>query len=415
MLSSTAPLRREIARVLPDRPFAVSFWDGTEVPATVTDAATFRFHSPKAMAHLLRSPGELGIGRAYVSGLVDVDDFDKAIKVITDWEPPEIAPADQARLAVAVARAAGITRPPRAPAIELRQKGVLHSLGRDRSAIDYHYNAGNDFFALFLDPKMVYSCAIFSRGATTLEEAQETKLDLVCRKLDLQPGQRLLDVGCGWGAMAIHAAQHYGVHVLGITLAEEQAVLARERVADAGLSDLIEIRLADYRELHEEPFDAISSIGMVEHVGEAQIDVYAEQVFRLLKPGGLLLNHAIAQLHHGDDNEAGPFSERYVFPDGEPLPLSRIQLALERAGFHTEHVEGFASDYAETLRHWTRRFDERFDDAVRIAGFQRARVWQVYLRAARMGFETGFESIYQVRARKPDGAEPPPVPGSYVG
>lgn len=415
MLSSTASLRRELTRVFPDRPFTVSFWDGTEVPATAPEPVTFTFHSPKAMAHLLRSPGELGLGRAYVAGMVDVDDFDKAIKVITDWQPPEIGTADQVRLGLAVVRAAGITRPPRTPSIELRQQGVLHSLSRDRSAIDYHYNAGNDFFALFLDPTMTYSCAIFSRGATTLEEAQFTKLDLVCRKLDLQPGQRLLDVGCGWGALAIHAARHFGVQVLGITLAEEQADLARERVGEAGLSDLVEIRLADYRELHEAPFDAISSIGMVEHVGAAQIDVYAEQLFRQLKPGGLLLNHGIAQLHHGDDNEAGPFSERYVFPDGDPLPLSRILLSLERAGFTAEHIEGFASDYAETLRHWTRRFDERFEDAVRIAGRQRARVWQVYLRAARQGFETGFESIYQVRARKPDGAEPPPVPASYVG
>ena len=414
MLSSTAPLRRELTRVLPERPFAVTFWDGASIPATTADAAPFELRSPTALAHILRSPGELGIGRAYVTGLLDVDDVDAALPVVTEWEPPAISVADQARLALAVARAAGLTRPPRPPAIELRQRGPLHSLGRDRSAIDYHYNAGNEFFALFLDDSMTYSCGIFSRGAATLEEAQETKLELICRKLDLQEGQRVLDVGCGWGSFAIHAARNHGVRVLGITLAEEQAALARKRVAEAGLQDRVEIRLADYRELYEAPFDAISSIGMAEHVGDAQIDVYATQLFRLVRPGGLLLNHAIAQLHHGDDNEAGPFSERYVFPDGEPLPLSRVQTALERAGFTTEHVEGFASDYAETLRHWTRRFDANFDEAVRIAGFQRARVWKVYLRAARMGFETGFESIYQVRARRPDDGAPPPVPASFA-
>jgi cyclopropane-fatty-acyl-phospholipid synthase len=414
VLSSTAPLRRELTRVLPERPFSVTFWDGTTVPATVPGSATFLVRSPKALAHVLRSPGELGLGRAYVTGLLDVDDVDAALPVVTEWDPPNITTADQARLALAVARAAGLTRPPRVPSIELRQQGALHSLVRDRSAIDYHYNAGNDFFALFLDESMTYSCGIFSRGATTLEEAQETKLDLVCRKLDLQAGQRVLDVGCGWGAFAIHAARRYGVHVLGITLAEEQAKLAQQRVAEAGLEELVEIRVADYRDLREPAFDAISSIGMVEHVGEAQIDVYARQLARQLCPGGHLLNHGIAQLTHGADNEAGPFSERYVFPDGEPLPLSRIQLALERAGLTTEHVEGFASDYAETLRHWTERFDAHFDDAVRIAGFQRARVWKVYLRAARMGFENGFESIYQVRARKPDGNQPPPIPASFT-
>jgi cyclopropane-fatty-acyl-phospholipid synthase len=401
-LSSTEPLRREIARVIPERPFAVSFWDGTSVPATTGGGPTFVLRSPQAIAHVLRAPGELGIGRAYVSGVLDVDDLDAGITVVTDWEPPTIARGDAARLGLAAVRAAGLTRPPKVPAVELRQRGPLHSLARDRSAIDYHYNAGNAFFALFLDPTMTYSCAIFSRGATTLEEAQFTKRELVCTKLKLQPGERVLDVGCGWGASAIHAAREHGVHVLGITLAEEQAALARERVREAGLEDQVEIRLADYRELQEEPFDAIYSIGMAEHVGENQIDVYAEQLHRLLRPGGRLLNHAIAQLQHGVDNEAGPISERYVFPDGDPLHLSRIQLALERAGFVTTHVEGFADDYAETLRHWIRNYDARFDEAVALAGPERARIWRVYLRAARMGFETGFESIYQVVAHRPE-------------
>jgi len=175
-------------------------------------------------------------------------------------------------------------------------------------------------------------------------------------------------------------------------------------VQEAGVADLVEIRLADYRDLREEAFDAIASIGMVEHVGDNQIDVYARQLFDLLRPGGRLLNHGIAQLQHDVDNEAGPFSERYVFPDGDPLHFSRIQLALERAGFVTEHVEGLAADYAQTLTHWIERLDERFDEAVRIAGPERARVWRVYLRAARRGFQIGFESIYQVRCRRPSGA-----------
>ena len=245
---------------------------------------------------------------------------------------------------------------------------------------------------------MTYSCAIFSRGAQTLEDAQRTKLDMVASKLDLQPGMRVLDVGCGWGSFAIHAAREYGVQVLGITLSEPQAERARERVAQAGLAEKVEIRVEDYRRLPHASFDAIASIGMSEHVGERQIDVYARTLFALLRPGGLLLNHAIAAL----DPDAKPledlFSTRYVFPDGEPLPLSRVQLALERAGFHSDHVEGFREDYAETLRHWARRLDEHLEEAEALAGVERTRVWRLYLRAAGHGFTTGLTAVYQVRA-----------------
>ncbi|HEX8207060.1 MAG TPA: cyclopropane-fatty-acyl-phospholipid synthase family protein, partial [Solirubrobacteraceae bacterium] len=257
--------------------------------------------------------------------------------------------------------------------------------------------------ALFLDATMTYSCAIFSRGAQSLEDAQRTKLDLVCTKLALQPGDTVLDVGCGWGSFALHAAREHGARVVGITLSERQFELARRRVADEGLEDRIEIRLTDYRDLRGEQFDAVASIGMVEHVGEAQIDVYAEQLAAVLKPGGRLLNHGIARLRHSNP-AAGPFSERYVFPDAEPLQLSRVLLALERAGFETHHVEGFAPDYAETLRHWAERLDARLEEARALAGDERVRVWRLYLRAARNGFETGFTSVYQVRATQAAGA-----------
>jgi cyclopropane-fatty-acyl-phospholipid synthase len=257
----------------------------------------------------------------------------------------------------------------------------------------------NEFFELFLGKSMAYSCAVFSRGASSLEEAQVQKHELVCSKLALQKGDHVLDVGCGWGSFAIHAAKRHGVRVTGITLSEPQAALARRRAEEDGVGDLVDIRVADYRELTGERFDAIASIGMVEHVGEAQIDTYARALAGLLQPGGRLLNHGIARLRHSDP-AAGPFSERYVFPDAEPLHISRVLLALERAGFETRHVEGFREDYAETLRHWARRLDERLEEAERLAGAERVRVWRLYLRGARNGFETGFTSIYQVRAHR---------------
>jgi cyclopropane-fatty-acyl-phospholipid synthase len=287
------------------------------------------------------------------------------------------------------------------PAIELILKGERHSAARDAEAVRFHYDVGNDFFALFLDASMTYSCAIFSRGAQTLEEAQRMKLELVATKLALAPGQRVLDVGCGWGSFAIHAATEHGARVVGITLSREQAELARSRVAEAGVADRVEIRFADYRELDNGPYDAIASIGMVEHVGDTQIDRYARMLAGLLVPGGRLLNHGIAALDPNADPTDDVVSERYVFPDGEALPLSRVQLALERAGLRTTHVEGFAEDYSRTLIEWTQRLDACLDEAERLAGPERTRIWRLYLRAARRGFDVGLTSVYQVLAHNP--------------
>jgi cyclopropane-fatty-acyl-phospholipid synthase len=399
--STTGPIREELPRALPERPFEIRFWDGTGVPATTDDAPTFSFRSPKAIAHVLRAPGELGLGRAYVSGLLEVDDLDAVVRLVDDWRPPPLGVREQARLGLALARACGLTRPPPRPAAELRLRGQRHTVKRDARAVRHHYDVPTELFELFLDSSMTYSCAIFSRGARTLEEAQETKLDLVCTKLALEPGERVLDIGCGWGSFAIRAAREHGVRVVGITLSAPQVEYARRRAEEAGVADLVDFQVMDYRELRAEPFDAVVSIGMVEHVGEDRIDLYAGRLAELLRPGGRLLNHGISQLQHGDDEEAGPFSERYVFPDGEPLHLSRVLLALERAGLVVEHVEGFADDYAETTRQWAARLEARFDDAVRIAGAERARVWRLYLHAAQQGFATGFESVYQVRCRRP--------------
>jgi cyclopropane-fatty-acyl-phospholipid synthase len=399
--ANTAPLRRELEAALPRRPFAIRFWDGSVVPATEDSGPTFEIRSPQAVAHVLRAPGELGLGRAYVLGLIDVDDIDKALRIVDTFEPPHISPAQLARLAVATVRACGLTRPPRRPASELRLTGERHTIGRDRSAVRYHYDAGNDFFALFLDRSMTYSCAYFQGGATNLEEAQQAKLALVGKKLRLSEGERVLDVGCGWGSFAIHAARSYGVKVLGVTLSERQVELGRRLAYDAGVSELVELRVADYRELAGEQFDAISSIGMVEHVGAERIDLYMATLRDLLRPGGRLLNHGIAKLADFDTKDEGAFSERFVFPDGVPLPLSRIVQAMERVGLVTRHVEGLPGDYAETLRYWIASYESRYDEAVALAGAERARVWKVYLRAARQGFLTGWASVYQVLADKP--------------
>lgn len=395
-LTSTVPLRRQIERFFPERPFSIKLWDGTSIPATAGGGPTVTARSPRVLGHLLRAPGQLGLGRAYVAGDIVVDDLDAMVEVAETWQPPALTRGNRTRLLLAAARARGRLSKLPPPSSELRPRGPLHSRNRDARAVRHHYDVSNEFFALFLDQSMTYSCAFFSRDGTSLESAQRAKLELTCQKLALRPGQRVLDVGCGWGAFAIHAASHHGVHVVGITLSEPQAALARERVRDAGLEDRVSIRVQDYRDLDGERFDAVASIGMVEHVGASRIDLYAHQLARLLRPGGRLLNHGIARLY---DSPAGVFTMRYVFPDSDPVPLSRVQLALERAGFITEHVEGFQMDYAETLRHWIRRLDQHREEAIRLTGEERVRVWRLYLRGARKNFEDGFLSIYQVRCR----------------
>jgi cyclopropane-fatty-acyl-phospholipid synthase len=397
-----APLARELASQFPERPFRVEFWDGSAVQSTHGDGPTFAARSPRAVGHALRAPGQLGLGRAYVSGELQVDDLDKVIELLATWKPPSIGRAGKRRLVIAAIRAAGFQRPPAPPSSELVLRGRRHTIRRDAQAVRHHYDLPAEFFALFLDTSMTYSCAVWSDDpGETLEVAQLRKLELVCAKLGLEPGMRVLDVGCGWGSFATHAATRHDVSVVGITLSAPQAERARRRAADAGMSDRVEIRVADYRELADRPFDAVASIGMVEHVGAVNIDAYAQTLARMVRPGGRVLNHGIARLRHGEP-DAGPFSERYVFPDAAPLHLSRVQQAFERAGLQTESVEGFRRDYERTLEHWMSRLDDHTERALALAGADRLRVWRLYLRAARSGFRTGFTSIYQVKLVRPD-------------
>jgi cyclopropane-fatty-acyl-phospholipid synthase len=409
----TDGLRRHLEAALSDRPFTIVFWDGSGVPAT-RPGPTVTVRSAEAIGHLLRAPGELGLGRAYVCGQIDVDDLDGIVALLGRWHAPALSLPQRLRFAASALRTAGLRRRPPPPAAELRPpRRRRHTKRRDAEAVRHHYDVSNEFFALFLDETMTYSCALFEQGTETLEDAQRAKLELICRKLELKQGQRMLDIGCGWGSLAIHAAREHGASVLGITLSEPQAKLARERARKAEVSDRVEIEVMDYRDLREQRFDAIASIGMVEHVGEGQIDEYARQIASVLEPEGRVLNHGIVSVPPQDRGAhiGGEFSNRYVFPDGELLNLSRMLLAFERAGFEALNVENLHTDYAETLRHWTTRFEDRLDEAERLAGTERVRVWRLYLRAARNSFETGRNAVYQLLCSRPlaEGASPNPT------
>ncbi|MGZ5325662.1 MAG: class I SAM-dependent methyltransferase [Solirubrobacterales bacterium] len=396
----TAPLRKAIESSLPERPFTLEFWDGSRVPATADGGPTISFRSPDAIRRMIANPGELGLGRAYVTGEIDVDDLDKIIGLLGRWKAPPMGPLVKGRIGVAALRAAGLKRPPPPPAAELQPDRKRHTKQRDSEAVRHHYDVSNDFFALFLDESMTYSCALFADGAETLEDAQFAKLDLVCRKLELGPGVRVLDIGSGWGSFGIHAAREHGAEVVGITLSPPQAELANQRAAEAGVGEKTEFRVQDYRDLGEERFDAISSIGMIEHVGDPRMEEYASVIERALVPDGKVLNHGITwtapEVHIGSD-----FSERYVFPDGEVPPLSRVVVAFERAGLEPLHIENLHRDYGETLRHWIERLDQNLEQAERLAGPERVRVWRLYLRAARNGFDTGRNSVFQTLLSRP--------------
>ncbi|MGG8409357.1 class I SAM-dependent methyltransferase, partial [Streptomyces sp. 12297] len=288
------------------------------------------------------------------------------------------------------------------PEEAVRRTGGPHTRPRDRQAVSHHYDVGNDFYERVLGPSMVYSCAYWRPGYS-LEEAQYDKLDLVCRKLALREGDRLLDVGCGWGSMALHAARAYGVRVTGITLSREQAAYARKRVAEEGLADRIDIRVQDYRDVKDGPYDAISSIGMAEHVGSARYREYATALFGLLRPAGRLLNHQIARRPEPDESayRIDEFIDAYVFPDGELSPLGRTVGELERAGFEVRDVESLREHYALTLRAWVARLEEHWSEAVRLTSAGRARVWQLYMAASALAFEHGRLGVNQVLAVRP--------------
>jgi cyclopropane-fatty-acyl-phospholipid synthase len=289
----------------------------------------------------------------------------------------------------------------------VRRYGRQHSRRRDAAAVSHHYDVGNDFYRLVLGPSLVYSCAVWDDDTVSLDDAQAAKIDLVCRKLALRPGMRLLDVGCGWGSLALHAADRYGVQVVGITLSAEQAGLARKRVAEAGLTERIDVRVQDYRAVDDGPFDAISSVGMAEHVGRAKLPGYAATLEALLRPGGRLLNHAISWAEETTTWTNDTFIARYVFPDGELVSLGDMLNALTTGDLEVIDVEPLRQHYALTLRAWVHNLEEHWDEAVAATSVGRARVWRLYMSASALAFEVGKLGVNQVLLQKPGGTPPP--------
>jgi len=402
-----APLLHQLLG--PSPAVAIRFWDGSVFGQT--DAATgIEVRSPLAVRHLLYAPGELGMVRAYVTGELDLDgDMFDLISLRDGGSIAETGAAgfdwrDLPGLWRAAKQLGVIGPPPPVPAQEHRLRGWRHSRRRDRQAVSSHYDVGNDFYRTLLGPTMTYSCAYWAAGETTLDEAQEAKYELVSAKLGLRPGMRLLDVGCGWGGMVLHAARHHGVRAVGVTLSAEQHRLATERVRDAGLADQIEIRRQDYRDIADGPFDAISSIGMFEHVGHARTAEYLSDLYALLKPKGRLLNHAISR----PDVTSRPaisdksFMGRYVFPDGELLEVGSLVSAMHAAGLEVRDVESLRENYARTLRVWLANLEENWHDAQRLASPAIARIWRLYLTGSAAGFEAERISIHQVLAVRPD-------------
>ncbi len=381
-------------------------WDGSCFGPAGEPRVVLR--SPQALRRLVWRPDELGLARAYVSGELDVEgDISEGLRhiraVLRDHgrAPSKLGLGQRLDVLVVLAALGAIGRAPAAPAEEARLAGVLHSRRRDRAAVAHHYDLGNAFYAALLDPQMVYSCAYWSadeRG-TSLQDAQRDKLELVCRKLDLRPGMRLLDVGCGWGALVLHAAEHHAVHATGVTLSARQAEVVEARRAQRGLTDSVDVRLQDYREIDGGPYDAIASIEMGEHVGAGNYPHFAATLQRVLRPGGRLLVQQMAR--GGTAPGGGAFIESYIAPDMTMTTLGRTLDALQEAGLEIRDVEALREHYVHTLRAWSRTLERRCEELTRIAGQRQVRVWRLYLAGAALAFEENRMGVNQILVVRP--------------
>ncbi|MGI8402492.1 MAG: class I SAM-dependent methyltransferase [Gemmatimonadaceae bacterium] len=401
------------------RTFDVRFWDGTvDRSANQNPAYTLVLNRPAALRRMLMPPTELSIVESFIAGDVDIDGSMEAASRLGEQIGGRLrSPLAIARLVQMLLRLPGQaeddlanTRFPE----HARKLGQRHTPVRDAAAIQFHYDVGNDFYKLWLDRRMVYSCAYFESPDGTLEDAQVAKLDLICRKLRLKPGERLLDIGCGWGGLIMHAAEHYGVDATGITLSENQAAFARERIVKAGLSDRCRVDIRDYRTLNEsDGYDKIASVGMVEHVGLTHLPVYFASAYRALKPGGLFMNHGIVSLGESRPRSVGErifrkfwradaFIDKYVFPDGKLTATYSVIAAAEGAGFEVRDVESLREHYAMTLRRWVRSLEEKTEEATALVGDHTFRVWRLYMAASANAFSTATINILQTVLAKPD-------------
>lgn len=388
------------------RNFAVRFWDGTAWGPGPGQEAVFTLviHRPEALRRMFLPGSNLAVGEAYIYGDFDVEgDFESAFALERFLTAGNLSASDKLRCARDM-RKLPPPEPPSAGRKGASLSGTVHSLSRDREAVRYHYDISNDFYALWLDRRMVYSTAYFTDPEEDLDSAQERKLDYICRKLRLGPGDRLLDIGCGWGGLVIHAAKTRGAEATGITLNRSQADLATKRIREAGLTERCRVEVRDYREMDDpKGFDKIASVGMFEHVGESRLGEYFGRAWRLLKPGGAFLNHGIAA-NATQPAQRGPyFTDYYVFPDGELVPIGATLRVAENAGFEVRDVESLREHYLLTLRHWARRLEARYAEARRITDEIICRVFRLYLNGAAYRFRVGATNVYQSLLVKPDG------------
>lgn len=402
----------------PPRNFEIALSDGTLLAGSSDPHFRLMLSHLGALRRMLTPPVELSMGEAFLYGDFDVEgDIFSVFSLIDRSLNRRLSLGDIAfvvRSIRTLPKSESARQPGRGPAL---LRGRVHSRERDLAAIRYHYDVGNDFYGLWLDRRMQYSCAYFPTGAEDLHTAQELKLEHICRKLRLQPGERLLDIGCGWGGLAEYAAERYGAQVLGVTLSPSQFEYAKERVSEG-----VRIELRDYRDLEDGSFDKIVSVGMFEHVGRGQLPVYFGQAYRLLNPGGLFLNHGISSRPpaSADRRKApsglrkrlmqritgdGYFAQRYVFPDGQLVPVSEANLIAEQAGFEVRDVENLREHYALTLRHWVKRLEASHEDAVAATDEVTYRTWRLYMAAAAYGFEAGRVSVNQTLLARPDGGK----------
>jgi cyclopropane-fatty-acyl-phospholipid synthase len=393
----TLSLLRELLTEDATRAIGVRLWDGTCFPDDAARPATIVLNHPGALRSLLLPGSEVGMAEAYLYNDCDIEGNLEAL-----FELEHLVEAKPIS-AIGKVRAAGqlLKLPPgpgrpatrRGPAA---LRGKRHSVARDRAAVTYHYDVSNDFYSLWLDRRMVYSCGYFLSPDDTLDAAQERKLDYLCRKMRLKPGQRLLDIGCGWGGLVLYAAERYGVDATGITVSQPQVDFATERIRDAGLADRCRVLLRDYRELEERgAYDAVVSVGMFEHVGEELLGRYFREAMELLRPGGVFLNHGIATVAGARKDGQPSFVEAYVFPDGELTPISTTLREAELAGFEVRDVESLREHYRLTLQHWVRRLEEQHDRALQYVDEPTYRVWRLYMSGAAYGFRVGRNNVYQ--------------------